>query len=314
MSDLAFTLGAVGPTFLLVAVGVGLRLRGMVDEAFVRRSSDIVFHVSLPVLIVSHLATRDLSGMAPGLPMLLFAAGTLVACALAWLAAARLLPRPASRGAFVQGCFRSNVAIIGLPVAAGMLGEQALGPAIVLLALATPLYNVLAVVVLAVTAHERGRLRPARLAAAILRNPLLLAVVAGLAWQRTGWPLPGVAARTLGYLAQMTFPLALIGVGASLRRGMMTARLRPALAAAAVKTVLLPLAVCGAAYAAGLRDERLAVLFVVSGAPTAVASFIMAKAMRSDAELAAGIVLASTVLSPCTLSAGILLLRRLGAV
>ena len=66
------------------------------------------------------------------------------------------------------------------------------------------------------------------------------------------------------------------------------------------------------AYLAGLRGENLAVLFVVSGAPTAVASFIMAKAMDSDGDLAAGIVFLATVCSALTLSAGILVLRSMG--
>lgn len=314
MNNILFAFNTVAPIFAIVLIGAILRRLGVVNDDYVKRSSAIVFTITLPALIVAEMLGNDIPGGQLGKPLAIFVVWTLICVAACWLLAPLLTSRPPSRGAFVQGSFRGNIAILGLPLIANVVGEGHLGKAMVYLAVGMPLYNILAVIVLAVTAHEAGRIKPLRMAASIVRNPLIIAVLLACALAGLDITLPTFASRTISYLAQLTFPLALLGIGASLTGGMVTRTGIPAVAATVVKTVLLPLCATGTACLLGVRGETLAILFVCSGCPTAVSSFIMAKAMHSDGELAAGIVFLSTIASMGTLGAGIYLLRLAGMI
>jgi hypothetical protein len=59
----------------------------------------------------------------------------------------------------------------------------------------------------------------------------------------------------------------------------------------------------------GIRGNYLAVIFISVATPTAATSFIMAKVMDSDYNLAANIVVASTSLSSITMFLGIAILK-----
>lgn len=314
MQDFLFALDTVAPVFLIIFLGIALRRGGILNDGFIRQSSDLVYYIALPLLVIVKLATSPLDFRGVLFPLGLALAMTLAVYAATWGVSHFALRSGPSRGALVQGAYRSNIAIIGLPVALNMMGEEGLAATILFLAAAVPFYNILAVIVLSLTAPRERALHPLRLLADIARNPLTVASVAGICLGLARWEPPAVALTTASYLADLTFPLALLGIGASLSRRRLAARARPALAAVLIKNIGLPVLVCGTAFAAGIRDQTLAILFVVTGAPTAVASFIMAQSMQSDGELAAGIVFLSTLLALPTLTLGILLLRWAGAV
>ena len=312
MNNLLFTFNSVAPTFFIILIGAILKRTGMLTEDYVKRSSLIIFRITLPALIFVKMVTREgASGLDPKMILLFLGVSTAV-FGVTWLTAWRLMGTTPSVGALVQGSFRSNIAIVSLPILYNMLGDAGVVTGVILLAAAMPVYNILSVVVLASTGDHRQHIGAWQIVVTILKNPLIIAVAVGAL---VGWlalPLPRVLVATTQGLAQLTFPLALLGIGASLKGETLRTKATAAMTATVIKLVLLPLAVMIPAYLAGLRGENLAVLFVVSGAPTAVASFIMAKAMDSDGDLAAGIVFLATVCSALTLSAGILVLRSMG--
>ncbi len=312
MKDFIFALNTVAPTFLIIFLGYILLRVGMINETYVRRSSAIIFRITLPLLVFSKMRTADFAAENQLVPLVVFLLLTFVCVAVVWLIAHYMLDEGTTRGAFVQGSFRSNIAIIGIPIVTEMLGEGRETLAVLILAFIMPVYNVLAVIVLSVTAHSSNRPSPLSVLFKIIRNPLIVAVIAGVCARSI--TVPVVASRTVLTLAQLTFPLALLGIGASLGGTAMTLKAPLALLASAIKTVLLPLGVSVTAWFCGVRDERLAVLLVVSGSPAAVSSFIMAKAMHSDGELAAGIVFFSTLMAMPVLALGIYVMRILGAV
>ncbi|MDT8390696.1 MAG: AEC family transporter [Lentisphaeria bacterium] len=308
MSDFFFALTVVTPTFTIIFIGMLLRHFGVINDDFVKRSSTIVFRIALPALIIVKISQTDLSDMLSGLPVAIFVVWTLIFFIGGWIIARVFIRRSTTRGAFVQGGFRSNIAILGLPIIQDFLGEESLVLAMVYLAVAMPLYNVLAVIVLSATSEEDGAFHPLRVGMNIVKNPLIIAVLIGMLLSGFSIHLPGFALTTITSFSSLTFPLALLGIGASLR-GIVSGKIIPAAVAAAVKTALLPACCCLTGYAAGLRGDVLAVMFVVSAAPAAVSSFIMAKAMNSDGDLAAGIVFMSTLMSLGTLTSGIYILR-----
>ena len=78
----------------------------------------------------------------------------------------------------IQGIYRSNFVIIGLPIAKALVGESQLGTVAVLLAIVIPLFNVLAVVTLEVFNGEKVPVGTIILD--ILKNPLILGSLAGI--------------------------------------------------------------------------------------------------------------------------------------
>lgn len=311
MPDFFFALNVVTPTFTIIFIGVSLRRFGVINDDFVKRASTIVFRVGLPALIIAKISKTDLGDMLSGLPVLIFVIWTLLFFIGSWMAGKVFIQRSTTRGAFVQGSFRSNIAILGLPIIKDFLGEEKIVLAMVYLAVAMPLYNVLAVIVLSATSEEEGAFHPFRVVLNIVKNPLIIAVVTGMLLSGFSIRLPGFALKTIDSFSNLTFPLALLGIGASLR-GIVSGKVIPATVSATIKTAILPICCCLTGYAAGLRGDILAVMFVVSAAPSAVSSFIMAKAMNSDGDLAAGIVFISTLMSLGTLTLGIYILRLIG--
>ncbi len=60
--------------------------------------------------------------------------------------------------------------------------------------------------------------------------------------------------------------------------------------------------------------KKMVILFSLFAAPTAVVSYIMARSMDGDTQLAADIVLLSTLGSVATLSAGVFMMKTFGMI
>jgi predicted permease len=92
------------------------------------------------------------------------------------------------------------------------------------------------------------------------------------------------------------------------------AKIKLSLSAALIKTVLCPILFFIPAYLLGFGKDELTVIYVLSAAPSAVASYIMAKNMHSDAELAAQILALTTVICMVTIFAGSFILKSIGVI
>ncbi|MFP4377527.1 MAG: AEC family transporter [Spirochaetales bacterium] len=311
MTLLLTTISNVLPLFALIFLGVILRRSSMINEEFVSTSSNLVFRIALPVMVF-----RRLSQVGTVPPELfagigLFAAVTLLVVVLLWVLLRRL-PGPQS-AATLQGAFRSNIAIVGLAVIEIAYSADALAYGAVVLAAIMPLYNLLAVVVLNHGARDTDEAPLLRVGKGLVRNPLMWAVLVGLAFALLNWSVPDTAERTLEYVSRLTLPLALIGIGASLdfssmmhRRGLWTF-------ATLVKLVAVPGLVLVGGLVIHMEAEALRVLVVTAACPTAVASFPMARALGADSRLAGEIVSATTLSSIVTLTLWMIVLALVPA-
>jgi predicted permease len=269
--------------------------------------------VAVPALVFTKISKADISEVFDGQMVLLMVGGAIVFFGLVWLVSYLVIGEPPSRGPFIQGAVRGNNAIVSLAIIINLFSESAVSKATILLAFIMPLYNALSVVILTLTMHRHRGAGLGRLLKRIATNPIILAILVALPFSYFSVKLPLIVDRSLGYLAQMTLPLALLNIGASLRRSSM-ARPLPAILASVIKLVIYPVVMTAAAVWLGLRGQRLGVLFVFFAAPTAVLSFIMAEAMGNDSELAANIVALTTLSSMFTIGLGLFALRALGLV
>ncbi|GAA0792517.1 AEC family transporter [Marinobacterium sediminicola] len=314
LQTLGYTANIVAPIFFILFLGYLLRRSRLIDDAFVATGSKLVFVVTLPALVFMSIARMDFHAVFNPHQLGYVMVGILISFALIWWLAARWIKAPEDLGVFVQGAFRSNYGIIGLAVSFNLFGDAGLAQASLLLALVIPLFNVLSILCLSIPMQRSESMKLSRTLLEILKNPLILAVLFALPVSWFGIQLPQVVAKTGTYFANLTLPLALLTIGASLNLKSLHDTSAQAFWATALKLVILPVVLTFGAWLYGFSGEELAILMVLFGCPTAAASFVMARAMGGNAQLAANIVLTTTLGSVLTLSAGIYLLRLIGMI
>ena len=314
MNIVEFAISVTGPIFLVVLLGFGIRRAGMIDANFVQTASLLVFRIGLPAILF--LGVYKGGGDASDTLWLsvLMIAMTLLLVAASWLYAHLARLPSGDVRVFVQGVYRANLGIIALAFCANTFGIEGLAQASVPMGILTVLYNLIAVLMFDGDSHGERRRSGVSMVLSVLRNPLIIAILAGFAYRATGLPLPSLIEDTGEYFAGMTLPLALLCIGASLDPGALRSMRGAVTAACMFKLVLAPLLFTLAGLLAGWRGQSLGILFFFGAAPTAAASFIMVKAVRGNESLAAGIVAFSTVGSLVTVTAGVLILKAAGLI
>ncbi len=311
--NIVFTANIVAPVFLIIAVGYFARKRKIINEVFVDITSKFVFQVSLPVFIFLEISELDLNQVFDINQIIFITLGTFITYILIWIAAIPFIKNPADKGAFVQGAFRGNYAIVGLALIKNLLGTDALGKASLILAFLLPVYNILAVIVLVVPKHQ-GKIKIKTILQEIIFNPLILAVIIALPFSYWEIKLPEMFSVTGNYLAELALPLALIGIGGSLNLENIKKASTLAFTSSIIKIVILPAVLTFIAFLLGYRNDDLGIMFIAFACPTAIASFVMADVMGANSKLAGNIIMITTLGSVFTISAGIIILKSFGLI
>ena len=318
MENLMFSLNATVPVFLTMVLGFVLHKWRVIDDSFASKLNQFVFKIALPVLMFDQLATTDFVSVWDTKFVLFCFAVTLLSIGLAYVLSLLIKNKPA-RGEFVQAAYRSSAAILGIAYTQNIYGDAGMTPLMIIASV--PLYNAMAVVVLALTAPaEAETQQEARGALAwrtvkeIVTNPILLGLVAGLAWSLLKIPVPSVLGKTLDNVGGLATPLGLIAMGASIDPKKVSGKLRPSICAAVVKLVGLCSIFLPIAVALGFREAKLIAIMVMLGSPTTVSSFVMARNMGHEGTLTSNTVVIATVVVAFTLTFWLWLLRSFGLV
>ncbi|UZJ44844.1 AEC family transporter [Marinimicrobium sp. C6131] len=311
LSTFLFSLSVTTPIFLMVILGATLRRIGMIDETFINTASRLVFAVGLPVLLFFSSATTDFGATADGRILFAVVAGAVIIFLLSLLTADGFVRDRRDRGVLAQAAFRGNLVIIGLAYCANAYGESGVAMAALPIAITIVLYNVLSVIALNRDLDSRRGMRG--VFSGVVRNPLIIGIVAGLFYGWIQGPMPEPAQRAGRYLGEMSLPLALLCVGGALDLKSLRQVGGGALAATTWKLIVSPLVGVLLALALGLDGQALAVVFLLAASPTATASFVMVRAMGGNASLAATMIVQSTVFGLVTVTLGLWVLQALTA-
>ncbi|MBE0570290.1 MAG: AEC family transporter [Ignavibacteriaceae bacterium] len=314
IDNIIFTANVVAPVFLLVALGYFVKKINVINENFVDVTSKFVYSVSLPALVFINIAEIDLSEAIDFSQIIYIYSATLLSFVLIWLFSMPFIKEGKNLSVFVQGAYRSNFAIVGFAIVSKLFGSYALGKAALVLAFILPLYNILAVIILTVPLRKEKKLNLKSTVFEILFNPLIIAVIVGLPFSYFKIEIPSFINLTIGFLAELALPLALIGIGGSLNLQNIKKASGLAFTSSAIKIIIVPLLLTLGAYHFGFRELDLGIMFVLFASPTAIVSFIMAEAMGANSKLAGNIVLISTVASVFTIAAGIVILKELALI
>ncbi len=302
------------PVFLVMVLGYVLKQIGMFPDAFWSGADKYVFKVALPVMLFCDIAETDLYTDFR-LDFVLYCAGVTVVMFLGiWALSAKLMPDKGMVGAFTQGAARSSVAVLGVAFVENMYGDAGLTP--LMIVAAVPLFNIFSVVILTFSArggaHDRTAIRTA--CVNIAKNPIILGIVAGLPFSLLHITIPAIPAKALENVAESATPLALLVAGAGFEGTKALAKLRPTVAATAIKLVILPAVFLPLAVQLGFSGAEMVAVLIMLGSPTTVTSYIMAKNMDNDAQLSSSIVVLTTLVSSVTLTGWIFLLRVMNLI
>lgn len=287
------------PVFALILLGYGLRRTLLIQPLFWQGSSRLAYFVLLPALLVARLATSPLDWQKI-LPIWLVVIGTMMVISLlVWLGHETVgITGPAFTSLF-QGSIRPNT-YTGLALVAALYGNEGVAYAAIALAGMVPLANVLSVTVLARYGAQRSPDKRVLLEA-VLRNPLILACLVGMALSVTGIGLPRDLGNVLGVIAQAALPVGLLTVGAGLQFSTLRQAKGPLLLAAVVKLMISPAIALGLSHLVAGPPTALSVSVIFVALPCAASAYILAEQMGGDTQLIAGILTVQTLVAALTL-------------
>lgn len=308
-SQLVFVSSITMPVFFLVYIGYWLNKKNKLSAGFTESASYIVFNIALPVLMFSAIVKTDINEMTnPSLVVFALVAAFLSFLLLWWLGKYFIRDR-SSLGVFVQGSFRSNLGILGLAFCSATFSESGLAVGAVLLAVITPIYNILSIYALTHAASDESEMDWLLLLKNVITNPLIVAILVAMPLAYWHVSLPSMVMQGIDYIAAMTLPLALICIGASLSLTALRHTQGLSWLAVAIKLLILPLSIGSAAYAFGFRGVELGCLVLMFASPTAAASYVMVRSIGGNHQLAANIIALTTLVSLFTVSIAIYLLK-----
>lgn len=301
---------AVLPMCLVMALGYGTRRLGWIRREEISAINKIAFRIFLPCLLYYNVYCSDLSGSFDPLLMAYAVGGVLLTFGLSLSYTLLTEKLPERRGVMIQGMFRSNYVIMGIPVATALLGADQLGTVSILIAIVVPLFNMLSVVVLEVFRGQKPK--PLHILGQIAKNPLVIGSVLGILTLAAGIRLPHILEQTIQNISAIASPLQLFLLGAFFQfSGLKTYR-RELVTVSAAKLIVAPGLFLGLGALLGFRGVAFVSLIGVFASPTAVNSFTMAQQMGGDAELAGDIVVTTSAVSILTMFLWIFLFKSLG--
>jgi predicted permease len=297
-------LETLAPLALLIALGSVLAHIKFLGEAFINDLNKLAFWVALPAMIFTSASNEIGAVRQVWMIFAVLVVATLAITFIAWIASHALGLPGTARGTLAQSAFRGNLAYIGLPVLTNSftlttpaIAKEIMTTVVIVMVLTMAFYNILAVIVLQASQRANGNGSLGRTLRSIATNPLMLAGLLGLAVPLLHLRLPSFVQSALQSLGTAAIPLALLCIGGSLVMAPLRGKFAWIIAAAAMKTAVLPLLVFLLTRAAGFDPVAQRIALVFSSCPTAAASFVMARQMGGDEVLASGSIALSTLLS-----------------
>nr|WP_240615997.1 AEC family transporter [Nakamurella deserti] len=293
-----------GFAVIAVVVGVGYLLgRWTVLGASGREVlSLLTFNVATPALLFALTSASDLAVLLSQ-PLLVTVLATLV-CAGVFVVVGAL--RRWGVGRTTIGALSAsyvNAGNLGIPIASYVLGDASLMVPVILFQMV--LYTPVALTVIDL-AQGAGGVPAWRRVATPLRNPVVVAALAGIVVSVTGLTLWHPLGDAVDLIAGMAVPAMLLAYGISLRGASTPGRGEDSAMvwlAVALKTVLQPvLAWVLAALVFGLEGPTLLAVVVIAALPAAQNIFTHASRYRVGVDQAREVILLTTLLAPVALT------------
>lgn len=326
MDSLFFAIEAVSPIIIMVAIGYLIKKIGLLTADMAKTINKLVFRIFLPAMLFLNVyKIESLAAIKPD--YILYAVIAIILIfALSIPAVMRVTDRGDRRGALLQACFRSNYALIGIPLAASLFGQEGVSVATLLSAASIPLFNILAVISLSVFGKGENRPSTKKILLGIVKNPLIQSILLGIimlglraVFVENDIPFRLTQLRpiytVLGYLSNLATPLALLMLGVQFEFSAVSELKKEILFGTLMRTVIIPLFGLGIAFLffrTSFDGAVFAALVALFATPVAVSSVPMAQEMGADHTLAGQLVVWTTLISAVTVFIASFLLKLAG--
>ncbi len=206
-----------GPIFFIIFLGFLAVKAKLLRSEESRALGSFVVHFALPALLFKALAQRPAANLVDPTLITHYGAGSILVFTLITLVMLRR-HSPQKATAMAVGSSLSNSAFMGFPIAEELFGKDAAGMLAVYVFVENLIIVPLLLIIAELTSKREGhwfRLMyeiPSRL----IKNPLVLAMIAGIIFSTCHIPLQGAPARTINLLSAASAPTALFYIGCSL--------------------------------------------------------------------------------------------------
>ncbi len=291
------------PFFALIGLGyISGRTRFFSEEA-TSYLTKFVFYFALSAMLFRFAANLSLAEIFDARVVMAYLWGTAVVYCIATVVALLRGLDMATTAFEAQVAVIGNTGFLGVPMLAVLLGPEAVGPIILLLAIDLIVFSSL--IVILVTAAKEGRMSLAifgKVGLGLIKNPMIVAMTLGLAVSATGVPLPAPVNEFLTILGAAATPGALFAIGCSLA-SKSAERVVVAGWLSFCKLILHPLAVAAGAFLFfPVEPFKAAVIVSAAALPVAGNVFILAQHYNVAPQRVSAAILFSTAASIVTVS------------
>ena len=300
----------VAPIFILILVGWTLARTGFLKASVGDGLGEFVFKVAVPMLMFRTLAEADFHGASPFRLWGAYFAGVGVTWAVAHFMTRHIFGRDEQIGviAGVSAAFANNV-FIGLPLVGRSVGDEGLVALSILLAIHLPVMMIIGTILMENATHRMAGGEKQGILAIfkqigrnLVTNPLVIGLVAGLAFNLSGLPLTPVGKTVVDQIAGIAGAAALISLGMSLTRYSISGNLGISAAMTLLKLFLMPACVYAAARLLGLPQSWVSALVLTSSVPTGVNAWLIANRFGAGQSLAASTISITTLFGVLSVS------------
>jgi predicted permease len=292
------------PIFAVVILGCIARRKGFMPPEFLGPANRLVYYLAIPALIFRSVSKASFRTEFNATVLWITLFSAVLVYVSAWIIGRQTRWEPGRIGTFIQCSGHGNLGYIGLPIAFYYIGESGLSKASILAGFLMILQNFLSV--LALQSHQaaqsgskrKGRLRNA--ADMVIRNPVIVSALAGVAASVYRLPIPVPIHRFLDILSGLAPPMSLLLIGASLSIKTMRKNFYSVLGSVFIKTAVLPVIGLLLFRLAGANASDFLPGLILLATPTATVAYVMSKEMQGDDEFAVAAISTSTICSVIT--------------
>ena len=312
MENFTLSFNVVSPLFIVMALGYYLKYIKMLDKQTLDVMNKVCFKAFLPTLLFYNIYKSDVKSAFNPILIMFSVSCVLILYFILLIIIPKIEKDNKKRGVMIQGIFRSNFVIFGMPVASSIYGDGNIGTTALLIAIIVPLFNLLAVISLEV--FRDGNIDFKKIIHGIITNPLIVASVIGISFILLNIKLPIFIEKSVSDISKLATPLSLILLGGSFSFSDIKEYLKNIIFVVSHKLVIVPLIFIPLAISLGFREIELLTILLIFASPTAVSTFQMAEQMDADHILAQQAIVFSCLFCIPTVFLWILSLKQLALI
>jgi len=308
---------------IMVAIGYLIKKFKLLNADVAKIINGIVFRVLLPAMLFLNIyGIKNIGSIS--LNYVWYVLGITIGLFLIFIPIVNIVfPIKNQRGVILQSIFRSNYALIGIPIAGALFGEPGEQVASLLSAFIIPVFNILGVICLCIY-NDEAKVSIKSILLNIVKNPLIIGVTSGLialgikmmlAHYGITFGLKNITPiyDVLESLKNAATPMALLALGAQFEFSAIPALKKQIIFGIALRSVLIPSLALTVAYFMGIfNGANFAAFVAMFATPVAVSTVPMCQSMGADHKLAGQLVVWTTLISSVVIFLASFILKAVG--